>query len=509
MSNTTNKKTFKQVALLILDGWGYREEKEYNAIAQAPAAYMDYLWKTYPHTLFQASGEAVGLPEGIIGTSEIGHMTIGVGRIVYTDMLRVSKAIANGELKDNQALNTLFGHVKQYDSTLHFMGLVSPGGVHSYQEHLFAFLKIAKEAGVAKIVVHVFTDGRDTPPQSAIEFVKQLEKVLEDLGVGRIASVSGRYYAMDRDHNWDRIQKAADAIFAGKGQQYQGKTADEVIAEQYTKNVSDEFIEPCVLLNQDGKADVISQNDGVFFFNFRPDRARELSTKVVEKEEAMNLCFVTLTEYDKNLKSLVAFPPVKIDTCLASEISKAGLTQVHIAETEKYAHVTYFLNGGDEKPHANEEFVMIETRKDVPTHDLAPHMRAQEIADKAVEFIDKGTNFVVLNFANADMVGHTGKWEPALEAVRFEDAQIKRVVEAILAKDGVAFITADHGNAELMFDVKTNQPHTAHTLDPVPGILTEEGVSLEAGGLADVAPTVLGLLGIAKPEGMTGKNIVK
>lgn len=502
-------KTFKQVLLIILDGWGYTEDTHYNAIKQAPASYMDHLWQTYPHALFEASGEAVGLPKDNIGTSEIGHLTIGAGKIIYTDMLRVSKDIENNTFQNNSELKELFEHTKKNNSTLHLMGLVSPGGVHSHQEHLFAIIRAAKNAGLTKVAVHVITDGRDLPPRSANQYVEQLEDVLKETGVGRIASISGRYYAMDRDTNWDRTQKEADALFEGKGQIFQNKDAKSVIEEQYTKNITDEFIEPCILPNAEGKADTISQNDGVLFFNFRPDRARQISTFIAKKATKMNLYFATLAQYDKNIPSHVLYPPLEVKTTIAEEVSKVGLTQVHIAETEKYAHVTYFLNGGKEKEHENETFVLIDSRKDIPTHDLAPHMKAEEIANKAIEYIEKGTNFIAINFANADMVGHTGKWEPALEAIRFEDQQIKRVVEAILAKGGVAFITADHGNAEVMFDETTNQPVTAHTLNKVPGILTMQDVKLNPGGLSDVAPTVLSLFGIEKPASMTGKNLIE
>lgn len=506
---TEPTKTFKQVLLLILDGWGYSTDAKYNAITQAPDTYMKHLWQTYPHALFEASGEAVGLPKGIIGTSEIGHMTIGAGKIIYTDMLRVSKDIEEGALPKNQVIHELFSFVKENNSTLHLMGLVSPGGVHSHQEHLFALLRAAKAFGLTNIAVHVFADGRDKPPQSADTYIAELEAVLKEISVGRIATISGRYFAMDRDHNWERTQKAADAIFDGKGNISQGKDTVTIIKEHYGQNISDEFIEPCVLLDDEGKATTIKEHDGILFFNFRPDRARQLSMLIAKKAPDMHLYFATLTQYDKTVPAHVAYPPLQIDATIAEEVSKAGLSQVHIAETEKYAHVTYFLNGGNEKEHLGEEFVLINSRKDIPTHDLAPHMMTAEVADKAIEYIKKGTNFLAINFANADMVGHTGKWEPALEAIRFEDAQIKRVVEAIMDKGGVAFITADHGNAELMFDEKNNQPYTAHTLNPVPGILTEEGVEMEPGGLSDVAPTVLSLFGIAKPASMTGKNLIK
>lgn len=506
--NNSYHPLYQQILLIILDGWGYSEETIHNAIIQANPEYFDYLWKTYPHTLLPASGEAVGLPQGVIGTSEIGHMIIGSGKILYTDLLRINKAIALHELQKNEAIMKLFGHVKQCKSTLHFIGLLSPAGVHSHQDHLFAMLRLAKDEGLSDVAVHVITDGRDTPPKSAIHFIAELEHVITELGIGRIATIAGRYYAMDRDKNWDRTQKEVDALFGAHGVIHERTNPVEIIQEEYSQGVSDEFIVPIIIREPNGNATIIKQNDGVFLYNFRPDRARQLSQKIAEKQQSLNLCFVTMTQYDPTINSLVAFPPQKIETTLSSELAKAGLTQTHIAETEKYAHVTYFLNGGDEKPHYHEEFVLIDSRKDIPTHDLAPEMRAKEIADKAIDSINKGTNFIVINFANADMVGHTGKWEATIQAIQTLDVQMKRVVEAILAKNGIALVTADHGNAELMFDEKNNQPHTAHTLNPVPFILTVKGVILNEGTLADIAPTILSLFKLPVPKTMTGKSLI-
>jgi 2,3-bisphosphoglycerate-independent phosphoglycerate mutase len=504
-----NENMKKQVLLIVLDGWGYREEQKFNAIKTANPKYMNSLWQEYPHALFDASGEAVGLPKGTIGTSEIGHLTIGSGRIIYTDIVKVYKAIEDDTLKDNKALNDLIQHVQQHDSTLHLMGLVSPGGVHSHQDHLYALIKVAKEKGVKKLVVHVFADGRDTAPQSGAHYVNQLHEVLNQTGIGHIATINGRYYAMDRDKNWDRTQKAMDALFEGKGEVNSGKAGEQVIREQYEKDTGDEFIQPQILLNEEGKPDVIAQNDGVFFFNFRPDRARQITKLILDKKEALNLFFVTLTEYDKSLPTTVAFPQDAIENTLSDVLSQHNVPQVHIAETEKYAHVTYFFNGGKEILHENEEFVMIPSRKDIPTHDLAPEMKAKEVADKTIEYIEKGTDFIVINFANADMVGHTGKFEPAVHAVKFEDEQIKRVTEAMLAKGGVVLITADHGNAEDMFDEKSGHPITAHSLYPVPFIITDKNVTIPAKGTLDqVAPTILKLFNLPQPKEMTGKSIL-
>lgn len=491
---------------MLLDGWGYRKEKKYNAIA-GNAPFMDYLWQTYPHALFEASGEAVGLPKGNIGTSEIGHLTAGAGRIMYTDMVKIAKAITDGSFAKNQVFLELFDHVKKYNSTLHVMGLMSPGGVHSHQEHIFAFLQLAKQSGIQKLAFHVFSDGRDKPPMSGSVYVKELEEVLQKT-VGQIATLSGRYYAMDRDKNWDRIQKATEAMFAGKGIVVTNQTPSKVLEDEYKKNTGDEFVMPHVFTDENGNTTTIQNNDGIFFFNFRPDRAREITAKLLEKEQEMNLYIATMTEYDKNLKTHVAFPQIPMNETLADVISEHNLTQAHIAETEKYAHVTYFFNGMKEEKHTGETWVLIDSRKDVPTHDLAPEMRAKEIIDKTIEYIQKGTHFIVINLANADMVGHTGKWEPTCAAVKCEDTQIERAVKAISEAGGVAIITADHGNAEIMFDETTNQPVTAHTLSPIPFIVTDKNLTLKPEGtLANVAPTILKLLGIEKPPEMTAESM--
>lgn len=495
--------------LIVLDGWGYREDKEHNAIADAQTPFFDSLWKDYAHSTLDASEENVGLPQGQVGNSEIGHMTLGVGKTIDTDLVRISKEIRENQLGSNPAFLELFEHVKHNNSTLHIKGLVSPGGVHSHSQHLYSILKTAKESGIEKIAIHAFTDGRDTPPQSASQYLKELEGVIEEVGIGFIATVSGRFYAMDRDNNWDRLAKAEAAIFECKGNICKARKPSEVIKELYLNGVMDEHLEPVVFLDDQGKGYPVSNNDGILFFNFRADRARMLAKKIMEQKEAKNLCFVTLTEYDSNLGAIVAFPPIAIETTLANEIAKAGLTQVHIAETEKYAHATYFLNGGTERPHAGEEHVLVESRKDVQTHDLAPEMKAKEIADKAIEYIEKGTDFMFINFANADMVGHTAN-VPALKiAVETIDRELKRVVEAVQLKGGVVFITADHGNAETNIDLITGERHTAHTVNVVPAIITLKDVQLNNGNLADVTPTILKLMGLDVPESMTGRDLIK
>lgn len=499
----------KSIALIVLDGWGILDIKENNAIALANTPFYDHAWATYPHTVLDASEEKVGLPEGQMGNSEIGHMTIGAGKIIDTDLVRIAKAIRDKTWDTNPAFTELFDHVKKYNSTLHVQGLVSPGGVHSHSSHLYAFLEAAKNAGITNVVIHAFTDGRDTPPQSAAQYLRELEDVIEKVGIGFIATAAGRFYAMDRDNNWDRLQKAEDAIFSCKGKVCQLQKPSEVFQELYKEGVLDEHAEPLVFLDEKGQSYPIKENDGVFFFNFRSDRGRMLSQRVIEKSSEKNLCFVTMTQYDATFTCKVAFPPIGIDTTLAAEVSKAGLTQAHIAETEKYPHATYFLNGGKQDPHEGESHILIESRKDVPTHDLAPKMRAKEIADKAIEQVEKGTNFIFINFANADMVGHTANQPAILEAVEEVDTQLSRVVEAVRAKGGAVFITADHGNAEVMIDPITHEKHTSHTTNLVPGILTDTSYSLkESGTLADIAPTILSLFGIEQPKSMTGTNLL-
>jgi 2,3-bisphosphoglycerate-independent phosphoglycerate mutase len=500
----------KQIALIILDGWGYREDPTHNAVAAAKTPNFNKLWKEYPHTLLEASGLAVGLPEGQMGNSEIGHTTIGAGKIIDTDLVRIAKAIKNDEFKTNKAFNHLFEHVKQNGSTLHVKGLIGLGGVHAHSDHLFAFLKTAKEAGVTKIAIHAFTDGRDTAPQSAHEYLLALEAVLAELGVGFIATASGRFYAMDRDNNWDRLKRVEDALFERKGKEIRGKNPSEVVKELYKEGILDEHMEPIVFLDDSGHDYRIKENDGVFFFNFRADRARMLSKKIAEKMSSHNICFVTLTEYEKSLGALVAFPQSTIETTLAAEIAYAGMTQAHIAETEKFPHATYFLNGGRETPHEGEVHIMLDSRKDVPTHDLAPKMRAEGIADKTIEAIKKGTNFIFINFANPDMVGHTANVPAIIEALEEVDTQLGRVMKALEECGGVAFITADHGNAEVNIDPTTGERHTSHTINPVPAIFTEKDSILRDGGtLADITPTILMHLGIPQPPSMKGKNLLQ
>lgn len=508
-------KKFDQVALIVLDGWGHREDAQHNAVAAAKKPFFDKIWNEYPHALLEASGLAVGLPDGQMGNSEIGHTTIGAGAVIDTDLVRIKKSIDSGEFGKIPALAKLFDHVKRNGSTLHAKGLIGTGGVHAHQDHLVAFVRAAKEAGITQVAIHAYTDGRDTAPQSSAQFLRDLEAELEKIGIGFIATATGRFYAMDRDNNWDRVKRAEEALFECKGNVCKpSDRPSEVIAALHKSGVMDEHLEPVIFVDEKGATYPIKENDGVFFFNFRADRARMIGKKMAERAAASNIAFVTLTEYDKALACDVAFPPRSIETTIAKEVSAAGLTQAHIAETEKFPHATYFLNGGVEKPYPGERHVLLDSRKDVKTHDLAPEMRAEAIADKAIEEIEAGTNFIFINFANPDMVGHTANVPAIVKAVETVDAQLRRVVEAMERRGGVAFVTADHGNAEVNIDPITGEKHTAHTINPVPAVVTSKDVRFSvkateiAGGLADIAPTVLGLLGIGKPVGMTGNPLV-
>ena len=501
---SSEKKEKKQVALIILDGWGYSETKENNAIWEAPTPFFDYLWQKYSPTFLEASGEIIGLPAGQMGNSEICHLTIGAGQIIYNDLLRISKAIESGDFFNNQTLNDLFDKIKQFDSGLHLLGLLGPGGVHSHSDHLYALLKLARRRGLEKVYLHLFLDGRDTPPQSGAQFAKALETKIEEIGVGKIATVGGRYWGMDRDNNWQRIEKAESAIFEGNGQSWVGQKLSSVLESLYQEGKSDEFIEPMIFADNG----IVKNNDGLVFFNFRPDRARQLSKKIIAKQPAMNLSFVSMSEYDSDFSCPVVFRRLEIKTCLAKEISLAGLSQVHIAETEKFAHATYFLNGGQQEPFVGERDILLESRKDIKTHDEAPEMRAEAIADRAIEEIKSGTDFIFINFANPDMIGHTGNVSAIKQALTFVDSQLKRVVSALDEVGGVAFITADHGNAEINIDSETGEIHTAHTTSLVPAIITDEQIEFLQGSLVDVAPTVLALLDLPQPLEMTGKNLI-
>ena len=522
----------KQTALIILDGWGHSTNLENNAVAQASTPFFDSLMQNYPHTFLQASGEFVGLPEGQVGNSEIGHTTIGAGKIIDTDLVRIHKASRDDDFKNNSVFQKLFNQIKENNSKIHLIGLLSAGGVHSHEEHVFAFLGMAKvifEKEIAagnlsaealpKIIVHAITDGRDTDPRASIESFKKLthkisETQINGQNIAEIATVSGRYYPMDRDNNWDRLEKFADLLF-GKVNATKNeaeKIADkadldfilEKIKAEHEAGKTDEHILPFVVNNFP-----LQKNDSVLIFNFRSDRGRMLTAKLLEKKSEMNLLIATMTEYSKDFDVEVAFPAIKIETTLAAEIAKNNLTQAHIAETEKFPHATYFLNGGKETPYEGEEHVLLESRKDVKTHNEAPEMRAEAIADEAVKRINDGVNFIFINFANPDMVGHTADVSAIITAVETVDRELKKVVDAMLARGGSLVITADHGNAELNIDPITGSIHTAHTLNVVPCIVTDKNVKLaENGSLQDLAPTILEILDIEKPTQMTGNSLI-
>jgi 2,3-bisphosphoglycerate-independent phosphoglycerate mutase len=495
--------------LIVLDGWGVRDDTEHNAIHHAPTPFFDSLLATYPHCHIDASGTAVGLPEGQMGNSEIGHMAIGAGAKIDTDLVRIDTAIQNGTFVTNEVCETLYSHTITHDTTLHVACLVSPGGIHSHHAHLHEFIRGAQARGVSKLAVHVFLDGRDTAPQSGAQYVEELEQVLRTLGIGHIATITGRFYAMDRDNNWDRVQRAEDAIFLGKSDQYVPAhvSASAYIRTYYETGGFDEHMPPIVCTQPDGTHTRVGKDDAFFFCNFRADRARMFTKRLLELRTTTPILVGTMTEYDESFDCLVAFPPFRPTITIASEVARLGLTQAHIAETEKYAHATYFLNGGREEPHPGEKHILVPSRKDVPTHDLAPEMRAKEIADAAIQELEAGTDFLFINFANADMVGHTANVPAIHIAITTIDRELRRVVEATLAQGGFVFITADHGNAEHNVDTDTGALHTAHTTNLVPGILTQTGYTLENGTLPDVAPTVLTLMGIPVPESMTGHTL--
>ncbi len=500
------EKEKKQVVLIVLDGWGYREDKKNNAIAEAKKPTYDRIWNEYPHSLLKASGRAVGLPEGQIGNSEVGHTIIGAGTVVFTDLIRISDSIKKGEFSKISAIKNLFIHVKKNKSSLHVMGLFGPGGVHSHADHLYGFLKAAKIAGIKQVYIHAFTDGRDLPPESASKYLGELENFIKKNGIGNISTMTGRYFAMDRDNNWDRLEKAEKMLFEGKGN-ISVKKASEEAKDFYQKKVTDEYFEPTLFADENGEIHTIQKNDGVFFLNFRADRARMMAKTILEKK--MNLFFTTMTQYDENLKTEVAFKPIKIYTTLAKEISKAHLLQAHIAETEKFAHATYFLNGGEQNPYKGERHILLNSRKDIPTHDLAPEMKAVEITDAVLKEMKKGTDFIFVNYANPDMVGHTGNRVAAIKAIETVDHELGRIIEVAEANDISVVITADHGNAEVNIDQKSGERHTAHTINPVPLIVTNKEIKIKNGELSGVASLVLYLLNLKVPKSMNGKSLLK
>ncbi|WP_027406938.1 2,3-bisphosphoglycerate-independent phosphoglycerate mutase [Anaerovibrio sp. RM50] len=500
------------VALIIMDGYGNGKTCDpNNAIQIAKTPVIDSLRQNFPSTHIQASGEFVGLPDGQMGNSEVGHTNIGAGRIIYQALTRITKAIKDGDFFKNEALVSVASEAKSNGGALHLMGLVSPGGVHSHSEHLYGLLQFAKNQGFKDVYVHAFLDGRDVDPSSAAEYVAELESKIAEIGCGKIASLSGRYYAMDRDNRWDRVQKAYEAIALGKG-----VAADDAVGAvkaSYANEVTDEFVVPAVVGDYKGMKD----GDGVVFFNFRPDRARELTHAFTDVDfggfdrKALKLSFATMTQYEEGLNVKVAYPPESITNTLGEVISKNGMTQLRIAETEKYAHVTFFFNGGVEEPYKGEDRILVPSPK-VATYDLQPEMSAIEVTDKVVEAIKSGKyDFIILNYANGDMVGHTGVIEAAVKAVETVDTCVGRFVEAIREVGGDVCITADHGNADQMVDPETGAPFTAHTTNPVPFIVVSDRVGWIAsdGALCDIAPTLLTLAGMEIPAEMTGTPMVK
>ena len=507
----------KPTVLLILDGYGERKEKEGNAIALAKTPVMDRLKKEFPYVEGQASGLFVGLPDGQMGNSEVGHMNMGAGRIVYQELTRITKSIQDGDFFENKALKAAVEHCKKEDSALHFMGLVSSGGVHSHIEHIYGLLELAKRAGLKKVYLHAFLDGRDTPPDSGKSFLLAVEKKMQELGVGEIATISGRYYAMDRDKNYDRVEKAYRAMVDGTGEK--ASSVEEAIDASYAKKVYDEFVLPTVI-EKDGAVHTVSDGDAMIFFNFRPDRAREICHAFCDDEfnffnrgARKKVFFVCFTDYDPTIPNKrVAFEKEEIHNTLGEVVSNLGKNQLRIAETEKYAHVTFFFNGGKEEPYENEDRILVPSPKEVPTYDLKPEMSCYTVTEKLTEAIRSGKyDLVVANFANPDMVGHTGVLPAAIKAIEVVDECMGKVVDAVESMHGNLFILADHGNADIMIDEKTGEPYTAHTTNPVPFILvSDEKYKLREGGcLADVAPTLLELMGIPQPKEMTGKSLLE
>lgn len=506
------------VVLIILDGWGYREETDGNAIAAAKTPVMDSLWAAYPHTLIRTSGKAVGLPEGQMGNSEVGHLNLGAGRVVPQELVRISDAVEDGSLLNNPALVKVCQEVQNRGGKLHLIGLCSEGGVHSHLNHLLGLLDLAKARNVERVCIHAITDGRDTNPKEGVEAIQKIQDHIDKIGVGQIVTISGRYYAMDRDQRWDRVKLAYDVMTQeGTGD---GRSAVEVLQASYAEGVTDEFIIPTRLA-----PGAVEPGDGIIFYNFRPDRARQMSHAFVnpnfkgfEREQIKPLSFVTFTQYDPELPVLVAFEPQNLSNLLGEVVSRHGLKQLRTAETEKYAHVTYFFNGGLEEPFPGEDRELVQSPM-VATYDKAPAMSAAAVTDVAIAAVEKRIySLIVINYANPDMVGHTGIWQATIEALETVDRCVGRLLEGINKAGGTAIIIADHGNAEYMWDEQGN-PWTAHTTNPVPFILVEgEGVKIPGygtevnlrtdGRLCDVAPTILEILKLPQPAEMTGHSML-
>ncbi len=506
------------VALIVLDGWGYREDPEANAIALAKTPFFDRLWSEFPHTLIHASEERVGLPAGQMGNSEVGHLNLGAGRVVYQDIVRISKAVRTGEFFLIPAFRKVMDSAREKGKSLHLIGLLSDGGVHSLHTHLYALLEMAKQRGVPRVFVHAILDGRDTPPTSGIQHLGNLLKKMKEIGAGEVATVGGRYYAMDRDNRWDRVERAFRAMVRGEGRESDDPAA--AVSASYASGKTDEFMEPVVVMRDGRPLGPISPGDSVIFFNFRADRARELTRALAMKAfdrfprpERLDLDYACMTAYDETFHLPAGFAPQVMESLLADVFAANRVRNLRISETEKYAHVTYFFNGGEEKEFPGETRVLIPSPS-VPTYDLQPEMSAYEVGERAEAELDSGKfDVMILNFANGDMVGHTGVLSAAIRAVEAVDENLRRVVEKVWDLGGVALVTADHGNAEQMVDPETGEPHTAHTTNLVPLIFADpEGKSVslkEDRALEDLAPTILGLLGIPPPPEMTGEDLRK
>ena len=506
----------KPVVLMVLDGYGLNENPEGNAVAMANTPVMDKLMAECPFVKGNASGLAVGLPDGQMGNSEVGHLNMGAGRIVYQELTRITKEIQDGDFFKNEALLAAIANVKEKNSDLHLYGLLSDGGVHSHNTHLYGLLELAKRNGLSKVYVHCFLDGRDTPPTSGKGFAEELEAEMAKIGVGEIASVMGRYYAMDRDNNYDRVKLAYDALTKGEGNTAASGPAG--IQASYDVEKTDEFVVPTVVVKDGAAIGTIKDKDSVIFFNFRPDRAREITRAFCDDDfkgfdrERLDVKFVCFSDYDPTIPNKdVAFHKIAVTNTFGEWLAANGLTQARIAETEKYAHVTFFFNGGVEEPNAGEDRILVNSPK-VATYDLKPEMSAYEVCDKLIEAITSDKyDVIIVNFANPDMVGHTGVEEAAIKAVEAVDECVGRAVEALKEVDGQMFICADHGNAEQLLDYETGAPFTAHTTNPVPFILVnaDPAYSLREGGcLADIAPTLIELMGMEQPKEMTGKSLL-
>ncbi|MCQ6264276.1 2,3-bisphosphoglycerate-independent phosphoglycerate mutase [Fictibacillus sp. WQ 8-8] len=507
----------KPVALIILDGFACRSEEKGNAVAHAKKPNFDRYWETYPHNHLTACGEAVGLPPGQMGNSEVGHLNIGAGRIVYQSLTRVNLSIKEGDFYENPTFIEAMDEVKKKGTNLHIFGLLSDGGIHSHIDHIFALLETAKKQGVENVYLHGFLDGRDVPPQSAKGYIEQTLKKMDELGLGQIATLSGRYYSMDRDKRWDRVEKSYRAMVYGEGPDYTDPI--EVVEDSYKNEIYDEFVLPSVLKKEDGSpVATIQDGDAIIFCNFRPDRAIQIS-QVFTNEDfrgfdrgdhfPKDIHFVCLTNFSETVKGDVAFKPTNLDNTLGEVLSQQNYKQLRIAETEKYPHVTFFFSGGREAEFDGETRILIDSPK-VATYDLKPEMSAYEVTDALVKEIEaENHDAIILNFANPDMVGHSGKLEPTVKAIEAVDECLGKVVDAILAKDGYAIITADHGNADEVITME-GKPMTAHTTNPVPVIVTKKDIQLRDGGkLADLAPTFLTLLGGQQPKEMTGETLIK